>query len=126
MSTITVTNIKATGETVSRAVSGVAAAWVNFNGTGTVAIRDSANVSSLTDNATGDYSVNWTNSFGAVDYAPTGSSGPQPAVINNVGVSFQTDSGFATSFARLSTRRRDTNADVDVEFAFILAHGDLA
>ena len=127
MSTLTVTNIKATGETVSRAVSGVAAAWVNFNGTGTVAIRDSANVSSLTDNATGDYSVNWTNSFGAVDYAPTGSSGPQPGVSNNVGVSFQTDSGgISTSSARLSTRRRDTNADVDVEFAFILAHGDLA
>ena len=35
MSTLKVTNIQATGETASRAVSGVAAAWVNFNGTGT-------------------------------------------------------------------------------------------
>lgn len=34
-------------------------AWVNFNGTGTVAIRDSGNVSSITDNGTGDYTVNF-------------------------------------------------------------------
>jgi len=32
--------------------------WVNFNGTGTVAIRASGNVSSITDNGTGDYTVN--------------------------------------------------------------------
>jgi len=35
-----------------------ARAWVNFNGTGTVAIRDSGNVSSITDNGTGNYTVN--------------------------------------------------------------------
>ena len=35
-------------------------AWVNFNGTGTVAIRASGNVSSITDNGTGDYTVNFT------------------------------------------------------------------
>ena len=34
-------------------------AWVNFNGTGTVAIRDSENVSSISDNGTGDYTVNF-------------------------------------------------------------------
>ena len=58
MSTLKVTNIQATGETASRSVSGVAAAWVNFNGTGTIAIRDSVNVSSLTDENTGEYKVN--------------------------------------------------------------------
>ena len=41
-----------------------ARAWVNFNGTGTVAIRDDGNVSSITDNGTGDYSVTLTNNFG--------------------------------------------------------------
>ena len=35
-------------------------AWVNFNGTGTVAVRASGNVSSITDNGTGDYTVNFT------------------------------------------------------------------
>ena len=72
MSTIVISNIKATGETASRAVSGVAAAWVNMNGTGTIAIRDSANVSSLTDNSVGRYSVNVSNSFSAVEYTGSG------------------------------------------------------
>jgi hypothetical protein len=38
-------------------------AWVNFNGTGTVAIRASFNVSSITDNGAGDYTVNFTNAM---------------------------------------------------------------
>ena len=46
-----------------------ARAWVNFNGTGTVAIRASGNVSSLTDNGTGDYSVNFTTSMPDANYA---------------------------------------------------------
>ena len=44
-------------------------AWVNFNGTGTVAIRDSGNVSSITDNATGDYTINFTNAISNANYA---------------------------------------------------------
>ena len=44
-------------------------AWVNFNGTGTVAIRDSGNVSSLTDNGTGDYTVNFTTAMSDANYA---------------------------------------------------------
>ena len=52
--------------------NGSAKVWVNFNGTGTIAVRDSFNVSSLTDNGTGDYTVNFTNSFGAADYGFSG------------------------------------------------------
>ena len=44
-------------------------AWVNFNGTGTVAIRASGNVSSITDNATGDYTVNFTTALADANYA---------------------------------------------------------
>ena len=44
-------------------------AWVNFNGTGTVAIRDSGNVSSITDLGTGDYQVNFTNAMVDDDYS---------------------------------------------------------
>jgi hypothetical protein len=43
-------------------------AWVNFNGTGTVAIRASGNVSSITDNGTGLYTVNFTNAFVDANY----------------------------------------------------------
>jgi hypothetical protein len=44
-------------------------AWVNFNGTGTVAIRASFNVSSITDNGTGNYNVNFTTAMPDADYA---------------------------------------------------------
>jgi hypothetical protein len=43
-------------------------AWVNFNGTGTVAIRASGNVSSITDNGTGDYTVNFTTAMQDANY----------------------------------------------------------
>jgi len=43
-------------------------AWVNFNGTGTVAIRASGNVSSITDNGTGDYTVNFTTAISDANF----------------------------------------------------------
>jgi hypothetical protein len=49
-------------------------AWVNFNGTGTVAIRASGNVSSITDNGTGDYTVNFTTAMPDANYSAVGSS----------------------------------------------------
>ncbi|MGJ8660394.1 MAG: hypothetical protein ACSHXL_00015 [Bacteroidota bacterium] len=54
------------------ALTGVAnpvKAWVNFNGTGTVAIRDSFNVSSITDLGIGDYRVNFTTNMASANYA---------------------------------------------------------
>ncbi len=48
-----------------------ARAWVNFNGTGVVAIRASGNVTSITDNGTGDYTVNFTTAMPDANYAPT-------------------------------------------------------
>jgi hypothetical protein len=46
-----------------------AKAWVNFNGTGTVAIRQSGNVTSITDNGTGNYTINFTTAMVDADYA---------------------------------------------------------
>ena len=56
-------------------IDGLAKAWVNFNGTGTVAIRASLNVSSITDNGTGDYTVNFTNALADANYSVVGSVG---------------------------------------------------
>ena len=47
-------------------------AWVNFNGTGTLAIRDSGNVSSVTDNGTGNYTVNFSTNMPDVNYCMVG------------------------------------------------------
>lgn len=46
-----------------------ARAWVNFNGTGTVAIRASANISSITDNNIGNYTVNFTTALSDANYS---------------------------------------------------------
>lgn len=51
-------------------------AWVNFNGTGTVAIRASGNVSSITDNSAANYTINFTNAMPDANYALASSMGP--------------------------------------------------
>lgn len=66
----TLSNVAGTQSTaVENAINGSAKAWVNFNGTGTVAIRQAYNVSSITDNGTGDYTLNFTTAFADADYA---------------------------------------------------------
>jgi hypothetical protein len=50
-------------------------AWVNFNGIGTISIRASSNVSSIGDNAFGDYTVNFTTAFSNANYASFMSAG---------------------------------------------------
>jgi len=60
---------------VADVVNGSARAWVNFNGTDTVAIRASYNVSSVTDNGVGDHTVNFTTAMPNADYAIAGAAG---------------------------------------------------
>ena len=76
MSTITVQTISNGSVSTSTAnVINGAKAWVNFNGTGTPAIRASYNVSSITDNGTGDYTVNFTTAMPDANYSAVGSVG---------------------------------------------------
>ena len=55
-------------------------AWVNFNGTGVVAIRQSFNVSSITDNGTGDYTVNFTTAITDANYGVAATAEWNPGV----------------------------------------------
>lgn len=74
MSTLRVNNITDTsGGSSSLSVPGAAKAWVNFNGTGVVAIRAQLNVSSITDNGVGDYTVNFTTAMSDANYAMSSS-----------------------------------------------------
>ena len=73
---------------VATVAQGSAKAWVNFNGTGTVAIRASFNVSSITDNGAGDYTVNFTTAMPDANYSVTGLAGVfgvQNAAITQIG-----------------------------------------
>ena len=65
-------------------------AWVNFNGTGTVAIRASGNVSSITDTGTGRYTVNFTTAMPDANYAVTSLSDGDGYVQINNGVAYST------------------------------------
>ena len=58
----------------SAEASGLCKAWVNFNGTSTVAIRASYNVSSITDNGTGHYTVNFTTALADANYSVSGNT----------------------------------------------------
>ena len=58
-------------------------AWVNFNGTGTVSIRASANVSSITDNTTGDYTVNFATAMPDANFCATLSVGREFNINNH-------------------------------------------
>lgn len=75
-------NAVTTAKLGSAEASGLCKAWVNFNGTGTVAIRASFNVSSITDNGTGDYTVNFTTALADANYSITGSA---MIALNNAG-----------------------------------------
>ena len=72
MSTLKTSNIQDTSgnnnSTPEEINQGRAKAWVNFNGTGTVAIRDSFNVSSITDTGTGAYTVNFSTAMANANY----------------------------------------------------------
>lgn len=75
MSTIrtnTLSNVAGTQSTaIENAINGSAKAWVNFNGQGTVAIRASYNVSSITDLGTGTYYVNFSTAMPNTNYCVT-------------------------------------------------------
>jgi hypothetical protein len=64
----------------SAAVAYGCRAWVNFNGTGTVAIRGSGNVTSVTDNGTGRYTVNFTTAMPDINYSANVSTSGEPGV----------------------------------------------
>jgi len=74
-------------------------AWVNFNGTGTVAIRASGNVTSITDNATGDYTINFTTAMPDANYAWGGAA---KSTTTNGWVNGATSSDQTTSSLRMS------------------------
>ena len=61
---------------------GTTKAWINLNGTGTIATRDSFNVSSIADQATGDTSVTVSSAFATTDYCTTASGGELAASYN--------------------------------------------
>ena len=99
-----------------------AKAWVNFNGTGTVAIRGSFNVSSITDNNTGDYTVNFTTAMANANYAVS-TALTRDATNNNFGHTLNpgeaTSSFYATTFVRVYASYYSSAALYDMAYAHV-------
>ena len=87
-------------------------AWVNFNGTGTVAIRGSGNVSSITDNGTGNYFINFASALTDANYSVTGIGGHVVGVVttfSSVREGTRTTSGVQVDYFTVSSTYYDTN-----------------
>jgi hypothetical protein len=129
MSTIKVDNIRIASESVSRPVTGVAAAWVNFDAGGTgesdpdsvTTIRDGLNVDSVTDRGIGYYTVNYSNDMNSTGYSAS-------SWANALGYSNASSTGdgipaVSSIAARvMNSAFRATDSDV----VCLTIHGDLA
>lgn len=94
-----------------------ARAWVNFNGTGTVAIRGSANVSSITDNGTGNYGINFTTAMPTADYTVVGNCNLNATGASGYFLSAPLSAAPTTALIRVSTD--SSSARTDMAYVFV-------
>ena len=118
-------SVAVTGEgnsTTTNLQQGLVKAWINLNGTGTIATRDSFNSASITDNGTGEYIDTFTNPMVNTTYSVSGESGTLGANNENM---------FVCNFGRSTTGSRGSNmsdggAAADRDLYCIMVAGDLA
>jgi hypothetical protein len=102
---------------------GTAKAWINFNGTGTIAARDSFNVGSISDEGTGKYNINLASSMNNDDYCVTCGAGRDSTTYHSAG--FQPPTNLTTSQYNISsTNSAGTATDFEQPMSQIV--GDLA
>ena len=133
MSTLNVTNAQITtlkdasggnSSIPADILQGRAKAWFNLNGTGTPAFRDSFNCASLTDNGTGDYTVNFTTNFADTNYATIGSCAQADvAGISDLCVT-HIIAAKAVGSTRMEVVRGSSNAKIDEEGVDCIYFGD--
>jgi hypothetical protein len=114
---------------MSYVAEGTAKAWVNLNGTGTIATRDSFNISGTTDNGTGDYSFAINNDMNNNDYAIGSHTQRNASTTENLYCSsYQNDhdTAHAVGSFRISTNRPDNADHEDAQSLMCTVHGDLA
>ena len=104
---------------------GLAKAWINFNGTGTIAQRDSFNVSSLTDAGTGKYAIAFSSAMLNDDYAVAGQARNPGALAGAINAPSDADSDQATGSLEFVSMAFDTN-NADRSQVHLMLHGDLA
>ena len=96
---------------VATVVDGSAKAWVNFNGTGTVAIRAAFNVSSITDSGVGRYVVNFSAAITDANYSVVSSASYINSSTNSASISV--DEGAAPTASSVAIRANQGSANLD-------------
>ena len=89
------------GSATMQLQQGLVKTWVNFNGSGTISTRDTFNVSSMDDNGTGNYDINFSNNMNNGNYAMSGA-----CYNRTVGMS---DNEFYTTYARIKVIAAEGN-----------------
>ena len=107
---------------LSYVAEGIAKAYVNINGTGTIAIRSSSNAASITDNGTGNYTVTFTSAMNNAEYGAnvTGATGDTSSVA--IGGRYTTSTASACNFSNAISGI----GSVDVVYTHVCINGDLA
>ena len=132
MSTIRVDNFGPSAGGTTYSARGIAKAWVNFDGTGTIAARDSENVSSLTDNGNGDFTITFSSGMNAADYSANidhngnGSLNASWMAHSIFSSAHSTTVAPTTSAYRFCTFHPGNLVNQDCTYNTSSAHGDLA
>lgn len=125
--TSTAGSIAVTGEgnsTTTNLQQGLTKVWADINGTGTVSLRDSFNVSTVTDSGTGTYKLTFSSNMNNDDYCPVASGN---ITLANSGRDVSCPrSTISTSEFDVGCFRSDNLAGEDFQFAMAQANGDLA
>ena len=128
MSTLAVATIKSVSSaapvfqnTSGTEIGQICKAWVNFNGTGTVAMRDNFNVSSITDSGTGVYTANFTNAMANANYASVVSTGNNDK--GRYGIMIDSDDK-TTSACKIFGFQTSTGSSLDSEEVSLAIFGD--
>ena len=93
-------------------------AWINFNGTGVIAIRDSFNVTSITDNGVGDYTIIWDTDFANVNYSWVGTTS------NGAFIGLRTPFANYQLVGSIRVRNYNISSLIDQDYIGIIAMGD--
>jgi len=120
-------SIVVTGEgnsTTTNLQQGLAKGWMNLDGSGTIAILDSFNVSGATDNGTGEYTQTHTNAMNNALYSVAISS--KRSTSSNRSGSQHQDGTFTTAAFKSVFIEFDNDPSHDVDMAFTMVAGDLA
>lgn len=110
------------GNATLNTVQGLAKVWANWNGTSTVAIRDSFNTASITDNGTGDYTTNVSSAMANANYCFTALGGDTSGSLS---VRIENSSNRTTTTIDLISYNT-SDAMLDIQDVNSLFHGDLA